>query len=132
MNRLTIIGNLTHNPESRVVDTQNGAKTVCNFTVAVNRVVRGQKITEYFRVSCWEKQADNAMKYLAKGRKVAVTGPITGRAYMGSDGQPKVSLEIQRPEEIEYLSGRTDGGQEAEAVPPEDGFVPMDDAEIPF
>lgn len=51
MNRLTIIGNLTHNPESRVANTQNGAKTVCNFTVAVNRIVRGQKITEYFRVS---------------------------------------------------------------------------------
>jgi len=132
MNRLTIIGNLTHNPESRVANTQNGAKTVCNFTVAVNRVVRGQKITEYFRVSCWEKQADNAMKYLAKGRKVAVTGPVTGRAYMGSDGQPKASLEIQRPEEIEYLSGRPEGGQEAEAAPPDDGYMPVDDGEIPF
>lgn len=72
------------------------------------------------------------MKYLAKGLKVAVTGPVTGRAYMGSDGQPKASLEIQRPEEIEYLSGRPEGGQEAEAAPPDDSFVPVDDAEIQF
>ena len=129
MNKLFIIGNLTRDPELR---TMPDGRSVCNFTVAVNRVVRGQKITEYFRVSCWEKQADNAMKYLAKGRKVAVTGPVTGRAYMGSDGQPKVSLEIQRPEEIEYLSGKPEGGQETEAAPPDDGYMPVDDEDTPF
>ncbi len=132
MNRMTIIGNLTHNPESRILNTQNGAKAVCNFTVAANRTVRGQKITEYFRVSCWEKQADNAMKYLAKGRKVAVTGPITARAYLGSDGEPRASLEIQWPEEIEYLSGRGDEGREPEAPPDEYSYTPKDDTKIPF
>ena len=45
MNTLHIIGNLTGNPESRAVQGQNGMNTVCNFTVAVNRYVRGQKTT---------------------------------------------------------------------------------------
>lgn len=34
MNKLTIIGNLTRDPETRV--TQSGS-SVCSFTVAVNR-----------------------------------------------------------------------------------------------
>ncbi len=51
MNTLHIIGNLTANPEARVVQGANGMNTVCNFTVAVNRVVKGQKATEYFRVA---------------------------------------------------------------------------------
>ena len=112
MNRLTITGNLTHNPESRVANTQNGAKTVCNFTVAVNRVVRGQKITEYFRVSCWEKQADNAMKYLAKGRKVAVTGSVSVSTYQANDGTTRASLEVNA-DDVEFLTSRQEA-QEAD------------------
>jgi hypothetical protein len=79
MNTLHIIGNLTANPKSRVVNTANGTSTVCDFTVATNRYVKGKKVAEYFRVTLWERAADNAMKYLTKGRKVAVTGPVEGR-----------------------------------------------------
>lgn len=88
MNKLTIIGNLTGNPESKVVNTQNGSKTVCNFTVAVNRKVRGENVADFFRVACWDKQAENAMKYLTKGKKVAVVGAVTCRAYKGMRAAP--------------------------------------------
>lgn len=132
MNTLHIIGNLTANPQSRVVNTQKGTSTVCDFTVATNRIVNGKKIAEYFRVTLWERAADNAMKYLTKGRKVAVTGPVEGRAYMGNDGQPRVSLEIRRVSEIEYLSSRQDDAEEQTPPPQEDGFTPVDDAELPF
>lgn len=103
MNKLIIIGNLTANPETRYVDTASGQHTVCNFTVAVNRYVRDRKFTEYFRVACWNKQAENAAKYLAKGSKVAVTGPVTARAYINRDGKAAASIEVNA-ETIEYLS----------------------------
>ena len=116
MNKTIIIGNLTGNPEGRIVNTSNGSRNVCNFTVAANRSVQGQKITDFFRVSCWGKRADNAMKYLSKGSKVAVTGPVTARAYLGNDGQPRASLEIQAPEEIEYLGIKRDNGDHEEGI----------------
>lgn len=132
MNTLHIIGNLTANPKSRVVNTANGTSTVCDFTVATNRYVKGKKVAEYFRVTLWERAAENAMKYLTKGRKVAVTGPVEGRTYMGNDGQPRVSMEIRQVKEIEYLSSRAEDEGDQEAPPPDDGFVPVDDEELPF
>lgn len=126
MNRTTIIGNLTSNPEGRAVNTSSGVKNVCNFTVAANRSVQGQKITDFFRVSCWGKRADNAMKYLSKGSKVAVTGPVTARAYMGNDGQPRASLEIQAPEEIEYLGIKRESGDHENGNAAGSGYYPTE------
>lgn len=136
MNTLHIIGNLTANPEARTVQGANGMNTVCNFTVAVNRYVKGQKVADYFRVTLWNKQADNAMKYLSKGRQVHVTGPVTANAYTGRDGKAHCQMEIADVKEIEYLSGRTEGADTEEAPAPGgnpgDGFTPVDDDELPF
>lgn len=128
MNAAHIIGNLTHDPQLRTVNTQNGQQSVCDLDVAVNRTVRGKKITDYFRATCWGKQAENACKYLSRGRKVAISGPVTARPYMGNDGKPRASLEIT-PDELEYLGGRNDAGG---APSEDDGFVPVDDEELPW
>ena len=115
MNKLIIIGNLTASPESRLVDTANGTQTVCNFNVAVNRKIRNNDITEYFRVSCWNKQAENVMKYLVKGSKVCVEGPISARGYIANDGTAKASLEMSAIN-IEFLSSpRQNNGQTQQA-----------------
>lgn len=133
MNTLHITGNLTADPEGRTVNTERGPMNVCNFTVAVNRFVKSQKVTDYFRITLWNRQADNAMKYLSKGSKVAVSGPVTARAYMGRDDQPHCSLEMQIVSEIEYLSSRTNGGSAGDGAPGGgDGFTPVDDDELPF
>lgn len=124
MNKLTIIGNLTANPESRTVNTGTSVSTVCNFTVAANRIFRGQRKTTFFRVSCWNKQAENAMKYLSKGRKVVVVGPVEASAYISQDGSARARLEVQA-DEIEYLGSRQDEGPQA--PPPADDYPPMDD-----
>lgn len=108
MNRLTIIGNLTRDPETRT--TQTG-KTVCSFTVAVNR--RGQdQGADYFRVSAWEKLGENCQKYLAKGRKAAVMGAVSARVYTTQDGEARASLEVTASE-VEFLTARA---EQAEAT----------------
>lgn len=138
MNKAIIIGNLTGNPESRVVSAGGRQAAVCSFTVAVNRSVKGKKITDYFRVSCWDNKAENAMKYLAKGSKVYVSGPVSAHAYTARNGAAQASLEIFA-EEIEYLSSRqAAGAPPAPEMPPpapDGGFmhIPDDiDKEIPF
>ena len=79
MNKLTIIGNLTRDPELRT--TASGVN-VCSFTVAVNRRNRrddqnGQPEADFFRVTAWRQLADICSKYLAKGRKVCVVGAVS-------------------------------------------------------
>ena len=110
MNKLTIIGNLTRDPELRT--TQTGVN-VCDFTVAVNRRGRrdqnsNQPEADFFRVTAWRELGENASKYLAKGRKVAVIGPVSVRTYTGNDGVTRASLEVTA-DDIEYLTPRSDG-----------------------
>jgi len=143
MNKLMIIGNLTANPESRLVDTSNGPQTVCNFSVAVNMRTGGKDKTEYFRVSCWNRFAENVMKYLVKGSKVYVEGPASARAYTAHDGTAKASLEIAA-NTIEFLSSsrQNNGTDPAQGYPPmppapnaDEGFMnipPGTDEGIPF
>ncbi len=109
MNRLTIIGNLTRDPELRT--TTSGA-SVCDFTVAVNRRARrdaqsAQPEADFFRVSAWNQLGENCAKYLAKGRKVCVVGPVSVRTYQASDGTTRASLEVMA-NEVEFLSSRSD------------------------
>ncbi len=146
MNRLTIIGNLTNDPELR---TTPSGDSVCSFGVAVNR--RGRRDaqgnqaeqTDFFRVSVWRQQGENCAKYLAKGRKVAVVGAVTARAYQANDGTLRASMEVNATE-VEFLSSRNDdgmgGGYSAPSVavpapaaePQAAGFTAVETDELPF
>lgn len=140
MNKLTIIGNLTRDPELRT--TPNGF-SVCDFTVAVNRRTRnnaeGQPDADFFRVTAWRQLGENCQRYLAKGRKVCVIGPVSARTYQANDGTTRVSLEVTA-DDVEFLSSRNDdqaGGYSAPAAAPapmaqNSGFTAVETDELPF
>lgn len=132
MNKLTIIGNLTRDPESRT--TQNG-KTVCSFTVAVNRRGSQQEEADYFRVSAWNKLGENCQQYLAKGRKAAVVGTVSVNTYTANDGTTRASLEVLASD-VEFLSPRADADTAAHNAPvpqqPQSGYEEVTDEDLPF
>ena len=104
MNKLTIIGNLTKDPELR---TTSSGISVCEFTVAVNRkrTQDGQPDADFFRVNAWRERGEVCAKYLTKGKKVCVVGPVSVRTYTGNDGQTRANLEVTA-DEVEFLSPR--------------------------
>lgn len=115
MNKLIIIGNLTRDPENRTANTSGGQIPVCTFTVAVNR--RGGKDeSDFFRVTAWRGLAETCGQYLAKGRKVYVSGPVSVRTYQASDGSTRASLEVNA-EEVEFLSPRQGDAYEPPVKP---------------
>ena len=137
MNKSVIIGNLTRDPELRT--TQDGTP-VCNFTVAVNRRVRasGQPEADYFRVTAWRTLGENCAKYLSKGRKVFVTGPLSARTYQAQDGSTRVSLEVTA-DDVEFLSSRADAeamgsapANTAGVTATSSGFTAVETDELPF
>lgn len=127
MNKLTIIGNLTRDPETRV--TQSGA-SVCSFTVAVNRRGQDDK-TDFFRVSAWNKTGETCQKYLAKGRKVAVTGPVSVSTYTGQDGKTYANLEVMA-QDVEFLTPKGEQPAPAPAAPANNGYQEVTDDDMPF
>jgi len=135
MNKITIIGNLTRDPDTRTVSS---GKTVCSFTVAVNRrhsSNSNQPEADFFRVSCWDKLGESCQHYLAKGRKVAVVGPVSVSSYEAKDGSTRFSLEV-RAEDVEFLSPKeqSDAAEPRAKKPVPDGFTEVDDldSDLPF
>ena len=150
MNKLTIIGNLTRDPELRSVNTANGPVNVCDFTVAVNNRRRGQNNSQqqdeavFFRCTAWRGLADVIGRYATKGTKVCVMGPVSVRTYTANDGTTRASLEVT-VEDFEFASSRGDnaGGAgyanapaapAAQAAPTaqNDGFTTVQDDDLPF
>ena len=127
MNKLVLTGNLTRSPELR--STPNGIP-VCTFTIAVN----GRKSddpTAYFRITVWRQLAEICNRYLTKGKKVFVSGPVSVSTYTAKDGTTRASLEVTA-EDVEFLSPAGTGAESA-TVDERAGFVKVDDEEIlPF
>ena len=137
MNKIILIGNLTRDPESR---TTPSGHTVCNFDIAVNDRRGGQDHTMYFRISAWDRTGESCQRYLSKGRKVFVAGPLSARTYQANDGTPRVSLEVTATD-VEFLSSRNDdmaGGYTAPAasapapMAQSSGFTAVETDELPF
>ena len=97
-NQVTIIGNLTRDPELRY--TPNGTP-VANFDVAVNRRTRdetgGFKEGEpsFFRCNVWRQQAENVAESLNKGTRVVVCGWLRQRSWETPEGQKRTVVEIE-------------------------------------
>ncbi len=103
MNKITLIGNLTRDPEVR--STPSGV-TVCTFTIAVNRRFAnqsGERQTDFFRINAWRQLGDTCARYLSKGRKVAVIGELQARTYEATDGTTRMSLDVSA-DEVEFLT----------------------------
>lgn len=103
MNSTHIIGNVSSDVELR---TTTSGKEVCSFTVAVNRRKTQSNPdpgADFFRVSAWGERGKTCNKFLKKGKKVSVVGPVSVRAYVNSKGEAAASLEITA-DDAEFLS----------------------------
>ena len=100
MNKITLIGNLTNDPETRT--TPNG-NTVCSFTLAVNRKKAAEPTTDFFRINAWRNLGEVCGRCLSKGKKVAVVGELHPRLYEDKTGKTRLSLDVEA-DEVEFLS----------------------------
>jgi single-strand DNA-binding protein len=124
MNRASIIGHLTRDPELRA--TQSGL-SVCTFSVAVNRKFSKEKEVDFFNCVAWRSLADNVSQYLSKGSKCFVSGQLQNRSYEAQDGTKRYVTEIVA-DEVEFLDTKP---KEERAEQPRFGDDIADD-DLPF
>src|SRR5437763_14968862 len=94
INRVVLVGRLTRDPE---LPTTTTGKSVCDFSIAVQKRVKptdGSPDADFFRVNCWERQAEYVSNYLHKGRLVAVDGRLQARKFTDKDGNNREVVEI--------------------------------------
>lgn len=143
LNKATLIGNLTRDPELRKT---TGGQSVASFSIATNRVftdAQGNKKdqADYHNVVAWGRLGEICAQYLTKGKKVYVDGRIQNREWTAQDGTKKYRTEIVI-ENMIMLDGKGMGGSSASrssdgpGMSDEPPAVPADDEikleDIPF
>lgn len=115
LNKVILIGRLAGDPELRYTPA---GQPVATFTIAVDRPAlkegdgNGQK-ADFIPVVTWRATAENVVKYLDKGRLVAVEGRLQIRSYQAKDGQKRKVAEVVASR-VKFLpDGRRNGNSAA-------------------
>ena len=96
-NTITIIGNVTKDPELRF--TASGQATA-SFGIAVNRRWQNRQTNDweeqvsFFNVVTWREMAENVAESLHKGSRVIVTGRLEQRSWETPDGDKRSVVDI--------------------------------------
>lgn len=90
LSKAYLVGNVGADPEVRT--TGDGTR-VASFSLAVNRKRGQEEFTDWYRVSAWRGLAEVVEKYVRKGSRVMVDGPLSIRQYE-HNGKQGTSVEI--------------------------------------
>lgn len=112
VNKAIIIGNLGADPELKYLPS---GQAVCELRICTNekwtdKQGHKQEKAEWHAVQCWGKTAENAAKYLSKGRQVYVEGRIATRNWEDkTSGEKRYKTEIVA-QQLTFLGGGSGSG----------------------
>lgn len=122
INRITLLGNVGGDPEIRTLD---GGVKVATFTLATTErsyTKRDGTVvperTEWHNIVLWRGLADIAEKYIRKGTKLYIEGPLRTRNYDDRNGVKKYVAEVYA-DNLELL------GSQQPAQPQQQAPAPM-------
>jgi single-strand DNA-binding protein len=126
INRVTLTGNLTRDPELR---TTPSGTSVCSLRLAVNtrrKDASGEWVDKpnYFDVTIWGRQGENAAQYLEKGRPVALDGRLEWREWEDKEGNKRQNVDVVA-DTVQFLGSREGGGENGSRFTPQSD-VPAD------
>lgn len=100
MNSVTIVGNMTRDPEVQYTSSGNA---LTKFGIAVNtRRKDGDEWVDgdpqFFDVTVWGEYGENIAESLGKGDRVVVAGKLQFRSWEADDGSKRSKIEITAEE----------------------------------
>ena len=141
MNKVTLMGNLTRDPDVRY---SQGEKSTCvaRYTLGIRRRFHrdGDPDSDFINCVAFGKQGEFAEKYLKKGMKIAICGRIQTGSYTDKDGIKRYTTDVV-VENTEFAESKASdssnsyhgGGYEQPSARPEptsavgDGFMNIPD-----
>ena len=134
INRVTITGNLTRDPELRSLPSGLG---VCNLRIATSTRRKNTATGEwddrpnYFDVTVWGAQGENAARFLSRGRPVAVDGRLEWREWETTEGQRRQAVGIVA-DVVQFLGspvGASENGSASAGEDPDGAEAPAEEAQ---
>jgi len=102
VNNATLIGHLGKDPETRYATS---GTAICNFNMATTEKYKGEKHTEWHRVTAFGKLAEICGEYLHKGKLIYISGKIQTRSWEDKSGAKRYTTEIVA-REMQMLGGK--------------------------
>ena len=130
LNKAILNGRLTKATELK--QTNNG-KSVCSFTIAVDRN-RDREKTDFIPIVAWGKTAEFVNQWFGTGDLITIVGRIEVRNYEDKNGNKRTATEIIADEVLFGGSKNTANASEKPAESKNGGFEQIDDdgADLPF
>lgn len=97
-NKITVLGNLTHNPQLRYT---SAGTPVCTLNLATNDRERNPRTKEleqrptFFKATVWGKQAETVAQYFERGAEILLEGRLRPEEWTDRTGRPRTTLGIQ-------------------------------------
>ncbi|MFH0873518.1 MAG: single-stranded DNA-binding protein [Candidatus Komeilibacteria bacterium] len=140
LNRVTLIGNVVRDPESRTTPT---GQTVVSFSIATNltwtdKNGQRQQKAEFHNIVAWRKLAEIISQYVKKGSKIFLEGRLETRTWDDQNAIKHYRSEIIADNLIMLDRANTAGGSSrpqtnnTPAAPQstEEPVIPVDEQEI--
>ena len=97
LNKVTLIGNMVRDPESRTTRT---GQSITRFSLATcyawtdPQTKAKREAVDFHNLIAWGKLGDIVQQYVKKGAKVYVEGRLRNRTYIAKDGAKRATHEI--------------------------------------
>ena len=89
LNNICLVGNLGGDPE--IFYSSEKGEPIASFSLAFRM---GQDKTGWVKVTCFNKTAEIAEKYLHKGAKIALSGHLSYDKWEAEDGSQRSQVQI--------------------------------------
>lgn len=146
MNKVTLIGRLTKDPELKFIPGSGTAVTSITLAVDNYNSKTNEKGADFIPVVIWGKSAENVAQYCQKGRQIAISGRISIRSYDAKDGTKRYATEVVADafNGVEFVgsngngNGGSNGGNKNNNNNNSYGganfedMTPIDDGDMPF
>lgn len=130
MNSTWLMGRLTDAPELK--KTTSGI-SVCSFTVAVSRAVKGgENKADFIDCVAWRGTAEFISKWFGKGEMISLRGKIQTRSYEDKNGNYRKVVEVVA-EEVKFCGSKRNSKSDEPSLEDEAELVEViDDEDLPF
>lgn len=136
MNTITLLGNVTNDPELRF--TPSGAGVI-SFSVATNRQYKqGEEWKDeatFHNIVCW-KNAETLSKKIRKGTRLIIIGRVQNRSWDDAEtGQKRYKTEIIAEDVnliARYEGSKDDGGSSVSEATSSNDSTSIDPDDLPF
>jgi single-strand DNA-binding protein len=109
INRVTITGNLTRDPETRALPSGGSVtsmRVACNGRRRNPQTQDWEDVPNYFDVTVWGAQGENCQRFLTRGRPVAIDGRLQWREWTDKEsGLKRQAVDIVA-ETVQFLGAR--------------------------